>query len=199
MLRASTFAVSLVAGLVLPGVAHADEKSGEVAVEATGTTTANTTGNTTADKTKNDEAERSHAITLRLGGIGYGTYPPHGVATNGGLGGGIVVSLATHLDVEASAFFVSSSDDERLPMQLVVRRPFYVSRVVRPYVGAGARMSHVFGPASTNLFGFVTNYGTYLWFADHLGAYAELNAAAAFSGGKAIPEVGATAGLSLGF
>lgn len=201
--RLPTTLLTLLASSVLASAAYAEpatsSKPDEKIVEASPTATGTLVANTTPDQTKNDEAERSHRIALRLGGIAFGTYPPRGVGTNVGIGGGLVFGVSTHLDVEVSAFYVSSSDDSRVPMQVLVRRPFFVSRVVRPYVGAGARMSHIFGAGSSNRFGFTTAMGTYFWFADHVGAFAEANAAAAFKDSKAIPEVGATAGIALGF
>ncbi len=153
---------------------------------------------TQPDQQTNANEEGSPHITVRLGGIAFGAYPPHGVSTYGGFGGGLVLGVTTHFDVEGSIFYLDSSDDARLPVQVVARRAMYVSKVVRPYVGAGFRFTHIF-TGDTNQLGFVTQYGTYLWLSDHIGPYLEANAAASIKSSKVIPEIGATAGLALGF
>jgi hypothetical protein len=141
----------------------------------------------------------SHRLTLRLGGIAYGSYAPNDIRTHYGAGGGVIFRLIDKVDLEASAFYAHATEEARLPVQALVRRSFYVSRVVRPYVGAGVRMSHVFGAASRQTWGAVTSYGTYLWFAPSLGAYIEAHAAAEFVNSKVVPEAGAIAGLAVGF
>jgi hypothetical protein len=138
-------------------------------------------------------------IALKAGGAAFGSYPPHDVDTH--FGGALGLSLGVipeKLDVDLTAQFVSSESGSLLPISLLMKRPFYISRVVRPYVGAGLRIEVPITSSDETHLGIATSYGSYFWFKPNLGLFAEVNANVMFAH-RGTPEAGMTTGLAVGF
>jgi len=143
-----------------------------------------------------DEGDHAEHVGLTLGGAAFGSFYPR--ANERLLGGGVsaFVPLIRH-ELEAQIavdFFRTESGENLLPIDLFLRRPVYVSRVVEPYVAGGPRLELLYGAPKI---GGGLALGVDLWFADRLGAFVE--AQANLMGNRTItPEAGLTAGLALG-
>lgn len=135
-------------------------------------------------------------VGLTLGGAAFGSFYPR--ANERLLGGGVsaFVPLVRH-ELEAQIavdFFRTETGENLLPIDLFLRRPLYISRVVEPYVAGGPRLELLYGAPKI---GGGLALGVDLWFSERLGAFVE--AQANLMGNRTItPEAGATAGLALG-
>jgi hypothetical protein len=108
--------------------------------------------------------------------------------------------LITHeLELQAAVGLLRYDGDRDdswlLPVDLYLRRPVYISRIVEPYVAGGPRVELLQGAPKL---GGGLSLGVDLFFSQSVGAFVEGQAALMGRYGSVGPEAGATGGLLFG-
>ena len=116
-----------------------------------------------------------------------------------GVGGSFVWCFLPHiLEFELVAHALASDATNATPVDILLRKPWFLSEVLQPYITLGPT---VLAKWNQDTFGFgwgvASAYGIDLWFTKHWGVFAEFNYNYIVSP-KGFHEIGSFAGLVAG-
>lgn len=99
-------------------------------------------------------------------------------------------------EVEVCAAMLTGPDERFYPLELMLKHPFPIGKVVELYIGAGPSLTlHSEGRAS---FGAIASFGSYFWLGEHFGLLAEVDYAIVADHG-AVNELELAAGVAWRF
>lgn len=107
----------------------------------------------------------SHRVQVGFTGSSLWGFTPEGLASH--VGGGLFaefVLLPHHLELGAVFHAHSTKDALEFPIDLLLIKPFAVSRLVHPFLGAGVTVIPVLGTSTFDInAGLATSFGLHLW------------------------------------
>lgn len=117
------------------------------------------------------------------------------------LGGGVFLELTLApraLELELSLKWMSAAAGYELPLDVMLKVPFHVNRVLHPYLGAGFIAVLAVDDGVAAHFGGGLLGGAYFWITDQVGLLAELNFNLLYGHGL-IREFGGAVGVVFGW
>ncbi len=172
--RALTTALTLTLAALIAAPAHAESREG-VGVEAPMPTRAgeHTHGGQTKQHTQNlvgAKALTALAVTRGHDGEAAGATPHYGVSVYYER-----ELVADWLELELNVATLTAPEGLHLPVDLLFKKPFHVSRHVTPYLAVGPALEARFEAARSIAGGVTAATGVYIWFTRYFGIDLEID------------------------